>query len=193
MKELNPNFLLFGLRQSGLADTRSALLNLIPTTTGSATAITLIYPALAGRLNGHAVRVPLLNASITDCVFEVERPTTVAEINAPGEEPPQLLEGDEFRIVHIDHHAVMIDPRTSLQAHTPLETRTPLQAHTPLEEAVIGRSHRFGVTLRRTLGVLPALREGEIRPLVPVRVMPAQGSVACLCAPPRRFDAEEPP
>ena len=50
---------------------RSALLNLIPTTTGSATAITLIYPELKGRLNGHAVRVPLLNASLTDCVFEV--------------------------------------------------------------------------------------------------------------------------
>jgi glyceraldehyde 3-phosphate dehydrogenase len=61
---------------------RSALLNLIPTTTGSATAITLIYPELAGRLNGHAVRVPLLNASLTDCVFEVERPTSVEEVNA---------------------------------------------------------------------------------------------------------------
>ena len=61
---------------------RSALNSLIPTTTGSATAITLIYPELKGRLNGHAVRVPLLNASITDCVFEVERPTTAEEINA---------------------------------------------------------------------------------------------------------------
>ena len=61
---------------------RSALLNLIPTTTGSATAITLIYPELKGRLNGHAVRVPLLNASLTDCVFEVERPTTAEEVNA---------------------------------------------------------------------------------------------------------------
>jgi glyceraldehyde 3-phosphate dehydrogenase len=61
---------------------RSALNSLIPTTTGSATAITLIYPELAGRLNGHAVRVPLLNASLTDCVFEVERPTTAAEVNA---------------------------------------------------------------------------------------------------------------
>ncbi|MDP2080385.1 MAG: ArsJ-associated glyceraldehyde-3-phosphate dehydrogenase [Pseudotabrizicola sp.] len=61
---------------------RSALLNLIPTTTGSATAIALIYPELAGRLNGHAVRVPLLNASLTDCVFEVDRPTTIAEVNA---------------------------------------------------------------------------------------------------------------
>ncbi|NVO56023.1 ArsJ-associated glyceraldehyde-3-phosphate dehydrogenase [Rhodobacteraceae bacterium B1Z28] len=60
---------------------RSALNSLIPTTTGSATAITLIYPELKGRLNGHAVRVPLLNASLTDCVFEVERETTVEEVN----------------------------------------------------------------------------------------------------------------
>lgn len=61
---------------------RSALLNLIPTTTGSATAITVIYPELKGRLNGHAVRVPLLNGSLTDCVFEVERPTSALEVNA---------------------------------------------------------------------------------------------------------------
>ena len=58
-----------------------------------------------------------------------------AQIGRSGQEPPQLLEGDEFRIVHIDHHAVMIDPKISFQAHTPLETRPPLQAHTPLEEA----------------------------------------------------------
>ena len=61
---------------------RSALTSLIPTSTGSATAITLIYPELAGKLNGLAVRVPLLNASLTDCVFEVARETTVEEINA---------------------------------------------------------------------------------------------------------------
>ena len=61
---------------------RSALLNLIPTTTGSATAITLIYPELKGRLNGHAVRVPLLNASLIDCVFEVARETSAQEVNA---------------------------------------------------------------------------------------------------------------
>ncbi|SIS59358.1 glyceraldehyde 3-phosphate dehydrogenase [Roseivivax lentus] len=61
---------------------RSALNSLIPTTTGSATAITLIYPELTGRLNGHAVRVPLLNGSLTDCVFEVERETTAEEVNA---------------------------------------------------------------------------------------------------------------
>lgn len=60
---------------------RSALNSLIPTTTGSATAIGMIYPELLGKLNGIAVRVPLLNASLTDCVFEVKRPTTVEEVN----------------------------------------------------------------------------------------------------------------
>jgi glyceraldehyde 3-phosphate dehydrogenase len=61
---------------------RSALNSLIPTSTGSATAIMLIYPELKGRLNGLAVRVPLLNASLTDCVFEMERETTPEEVNA---------------------------------------------------------------------------------------------------------------
>jgi len=61
---------------------RSALNSLIPTTTGSATAITMIYPELTGKLNGTAVRVPLLNASLTDAVFTMQRDVTVEEINA---------------------------------------------------------------------------------------------------------------
>jgi glyceraldehyde 3-phosphate dehydrogenase len=60
---------------------RASSLSLIPTSTGSANAITLIYPELKGKLDGLAVRVPLLNASLTDCVFEVARPTTIAEVN----------------------------------------------------------------------------------------------------------------
>jgi glyceraldehyde 3-phosphate dehydrogenase len=60
---------------------RSALQSLIPTSTGSATAITLIYPELAGKLNGLAVRVPLLNASLTDAVFTVKKDVTVEQIN----------------------------------------------------------------------------------------------------------------
>jgi glyceraldehyde 3-phosphate dehydrogenase len=60
---------------------RSAMLSLAPTTTGSATAIALIYPELKGKLNGHAVRAPVLNASLTDCVFEMARPVTVTEVN----------------------------------------------------------------------------------------------------------------
>ena len=61
---------------------RSAMLSLAPTTTGSATAIALIYPELKGKLDGHAVRAPVLNASLTDCVFELQRPTTAAEVTA---------------------------------------------------------------------------------------------------------------
>ena len=95
---------------------RSALMNLIPTTTGSATAITLIYPELKGRLNGHAVRVPLLNASLTDCVFEVERPTTVEEVNAlfaaAAAGPLQGILGYETRpLVSCDFTN---DPRSSI-------------------------------------------------------------------------------
>ncbi|SCZ71248.1 glyceraldehyde-3-phosphate dehydrogenase, type I, partial [Epibacterium ulvae] len=65
---------------------RSALNSLIPTTTGSAKAITQIFPELTGRLNGHAVRVPLLNASLTDIVFELETETTADAVNAAFKE-----------------------------------------------------------------------------------------------------------
>ena len=95
---------------------RSALMNLIPTTTGSATAITLIYPELKGRLNGHAVRVPLLNASLTDCVFELERATTVEEVNAlfrtAAEGPLKGILGFECRpLVSCDYTN---DPRSAI-------------------------------------------------------------------------------
>ena len=61
---------------------RSAMMSLAPTTTGSATAIALIYPELKGKLNGHAVRAPVLNASLTDAVFELQKPTTAEAVNA---------------------------------------------------------------------------------------------------------------
>ena len=61
---------------------RASSMSLIPTTTGSATAITHIFPELRGKLNGHAIRVPLANASLTDCVFEMARATSVEEVNA---------------------------------------------------------------------------------------------------------------
>ena len=60
---------------------RASGLSLIPTTTGSATAITEIFPELHGKLNGIAVRVPLANASLADCVFELERSTTAETVN----------------------------------------------------------------------------------------------------------------
>jgi glyceraldehyde 3-phosphate dehydrogenase len=71
--------------KSDLRRARSCMQSLIPTTTGSAKAIGLIFPELLGKLNGHAVRVPLLNASLTDAVFELERSVTVAEVNTAFE------------------------------------------------------------------------------------------------------------
>jgi glyceraldehyde 3-phosphate dehydrogenase len=95
---------------------RAASLSLIPTTTGSATAITLIYPELKGKLNGHAVRVPLLNASITDAVFEMKRKVTEEEINNLFKEAEQTylkgILGIEYRpLVSIDFKS---DPRSSI-------------------------------------------------------------------------------
>ncbi len=95
---------------------RSALTSLIPTTTGSATAIAYIYPELKGRLNGHAVRVPLLNASLTDCVFELERPTSVEEVNglfqASADGPLAGILGYEARpLVSVDFRG---DPRSAI-------------------------------------------------------------------------------
>ena len=75
--------------QSDLRRARSSLTSLIPTTTGSAKAIGLIFPELQGKLNGHAVRVPLLNASLTDAVFELEQPTSVEAVNAAFEAAAQ--------------------------------------------------------------------------------------------------------
>ncbi|MGV8837978.1 ArsJ-associated glyceraldehyde-3-phosphate dehydrogenase [Cellvibrio sp.] len=90
--------------------------NLIPTTTGSATAIAEIFPELRGRLNGHAVRVPLANASLTDCVFEVERATTVEEVNgllkaASENELLNILGYEERPLVSTDYCG---DPRSSI-------------------------------------------------------------------------------
>ncbi len=95
---------------------RASGTNLIPTTTGSATAIAEIFPELRGRLNGHAVRVPLANASLTDCVFEVERPTTAEEINAwlkaaSENELKDILGFEERPLVSCDYCG---DPRSAI-------------------------------------------------------------------------------
>jgi glyceraldehyde 3-phosphate dehydrogenase len=90
--------------------------SLIPTTTGSATAITHIFPELKGKLNGHAVRVPLANASITDCVFELNRAVTVEEINqlmatAAAGELKDILGYEERPLVSVDYKT---DPRSCI-------------------------------------------------------------------------------
>ena len=95
---------------------RAASLSLIPTSTGSATAIGLIFPELLGKLDGVAVRVPMLNASLTDCVFEVARPTMVAEVNrllkaAADGELNGILGYEERPLVSIDYKD---DPRSAI-------------------------------------------------------------------------------
>jgi glyceraldehyde 3-phosphate dehydrogenase len=84
----NTNLMVDGVHKD-LRRARSAMLSLSPTTTGSATAIALIYPELAGKLNGHAVRAPVLNASLTDCVFELNKPTSAEVVNALFNEAAQ--------------------------------------------------------------------------------------------------------
>lgn len=115
---------------------RSAMINLAPTTTGSATAIALIYPELKGKLNGHAVRVPALNASLTDCVFELNRATTAEEVNALfahaaqpdsplagilGFEPRPLVSADYARDTRssiVDGLSTMVTDGTLLKVYT---------------------------------------------------------------------------
>lgn len=90
--------------------------SLIPTTTGSAKAITKIFPELQGRLNGHAVRVPLLNASLTDFVFEASRAVSAEEVNGYFREAAQselagILGYEERPLVSVDY---VNDPRSSI-------------------------------------------------------------------------------
>lgn len=112
---------------------RSAMLSLQPTTTGSATAIALIYPELKGKLNGHAVRAPVLNASLTDAVFEMKRPTSVEEVNALfraaaegplrgilGYEPRALVSVDyarDTRSAIVDGLSTMVTDETLLKVY----------------------------------------------------------------------------
>ncbi|NQZ32886.1 MAG: ArsJ-associated glyceraldehyde-3-phosphate dehydrogenase [Oceanospirillaceae bacterium] len=95
---------------------RACGISLIPTTTGSATAITHIFPELKGKLDGHAIRVPLANASITDCVFELERPSSIEEVNnlfakAAKGELKGILGFEERPLVSVDYKT---DPRSSI-------------------------------------------------------------------------------
>lgn len=104
------------LPHKDLRRARSALMSLVPTTTGSAAAIGLIYPELQGKLNGIAVRVPLLNASLIDCVFEVARSTTAAEVNQCLREAAEgelrgILGFEERPLVSVDF---VNDPRSSI-------------------------------------------------------------------------------
>ena len=109
--------------QNNLRRSRSGINSLIPTTTGSARAISLIYPELKGRLNGHAVRVPLLNASLTDCVFEMKQTVEVDKINQLFNEASNtylrdILSFEEKPLVSSDYvnnpHSAIIDSLSTM-------------------------------------------------------------------------------
>jgi glyceraldehyde 3-phosphate dehydrogenase len=114
---------LVDLPHKDLRRARSALMSLIPTSTGSATAIGLIYPELLAKLNGIAIRVPLLNASLTDAVFEVARNTDVAEVNRLFKHAAEttlsgILAYEERPLVSVDFindpHSAIIDALSTM-------------------------------------------------------------------------------
>jgi glyceraldehyde 3-phosphate dehydrogenase len=111
---------------SDLRRARGCGQSLIPTTTGSARAIGLIFPELEGRLNGHAVRVPLLNASLTDAVFELERAVSADEVNAAFRQAADgelrgILGYEQRPLVSVDYvndpRSAVIDGRSTLVTH----------------------------------------------------------------------------
>ena len=119
---------------SDLRRSRASMTNLIPTTTGSAKAINLIYPELKGKLNGHAIRVPVVNASLTDCVFEVEKNTSKEEVNklfkeASKNELINILGYEEKLLVSSDY---LNDPRSSIvdAASTMVVNKTHVKVYT---------------------------------------------------------------
>jgi glyceraldehyde 3-phosphate dehydrogenase len=136
---------------------RASMLSLIPTSTGSATAIGLIYPELEGKLSGIAVRVPVLNASLTDCVFEVKTKTSVAEVNellkSAAEGPLKNILGYEERpLVSVDY---VNDPRSAvIDAGSTMvvdQTQVKILAWYDNEFGYVKRMAELGQLVARTL------------------------------------------
>jgi glyceraldehyde 3-phosphate dehydrogenase len=86
---------------------RSATMSQIPTKTGAAAAVGLVLPDLNGKLDGFSMRVPTINVSVVDLVFEASRPTTVEEVNAVAKAASEgglkgVLEYNDLPLVSID-------------------------------------------------------------------------------------------
>ena len=140
---------------------RATGLSLIPTSTGSATAIGLIYPELLGKLTGLAVRVPLLNASLTDCVFEVRRPTSVAEINGALEQASRtaplkgVLAYETRPLVSVDFkddpHSAIVDALSTMVVD---DTCVKILAWYDNEIGYVNRMIELAVKVGRGLGLV---------------------------------------
>lgn len=136
---------------------RAAGMSLIPTTTGSATAITLIYPELKGKLNGHAIRVPLLTGSLTDAVFEMRREVTAEEVNrlfreAAANELKGILGVEDRPLVSIDFKS---DPRSAIvdAPSTMVVNGTQLKVYAWYDNEM-GYAHRMMELCRKVAGSL---------------------------------------
>jgi glyceraldehyde 3-phosphate dehydrogenase len=96
---------------------RAAALNMIPTTTGAAVAVSQVLPALKGKLNGMAMRVPTPTVSIVDLVVNTEKPVTVESVNAAFKEASEsdemygILGYSDEPLVSMDYKE---DPRSSI-------------------------------------------------------------------------------
>jgi len=101
---------------SDLRRARAAAANIIPTSTGAAKALGLVIPELVGKLDGYALRVPVITGSITDLTVTASRPVTVEEVNAAykaaAEGPLKgILKYTEDEIVSSD---IVGDPHSSI-------------------------------------------------------------------------------
>ncbi|MEN8134123.1 MAG: type I glyceraldehyde-3-phosphate dehydrogenase [Thermodesulfobacteriota bacterium] len=99
---------------SDLRRARAAAMSMIPTRTGAAAAVALVIPELKGRFDGLAIRVPTPNVSVVDVVMEIERETTVSEVNqALQEESNRYLGFSDEPLVSIDYqgnpHSSVVD------------------------------------------------------------------------------------
>ena len=95
---------------------RAAAINVVPTTTGAAKAVALVLPELDGKLNGFAVRVPVPTGSMVDVTFQVDRNTSVEEVNKALKEASEnelkgILGYEEEPLVSSDYVG---DPRSSI-------------------------------------------------------------------------------
>lgn len=141
-----------------LRRSRASSMSLIPTSTGSATAITHIFPELKGRLDGHAIRVPLANASLTDCVFELQGATTAEEVNglfrlAAEGELAGILGYEERPLVSVDYRT---DPRSAVidAPSTLVVNRTQLKVYAWYDNEW-GYANRTAELMRLVTGLEP--------------------------------------
>ena len=110
------------LPHKDLRRARAAAVSMIPTTTGAAKATALVIPEVKGKIDGIAIRVPTPDVSLTELTVEVERPTTIAEVNAAFRTAANgplkgILAYTEEELVSVDYignpHSTILDGKNT--------------------------------------------------------------------------------